>query len=108
MGHEGDVLGAQFTKEDGGKHIVSISADKTVKYWKPVDGTCIQTTRNGGKIGYHEDEIQCFDLHPSRPLIMTGDVKGRVCGAHFGTGEVLGTVGTHKDTVESIVISKEL
>ena len=109
MGHEGDVVGAQFTKEDGGKQIVSVSTDKTVKLWNPVQGTCIQTIRNGdGKIPYHTDEIQCFDLHPTRPLILTGDCTGGVYGAHYGTGEVVGRVGSHKDSVESVVINQEL
>lgn len=74
-----------------------------------MQGTCIQTIRNGdGKIPYHTDEIQCFDLHPTRPLILTGDCAGGVFGAHYGTGEVVGQVGSHKDSVESVVISKEL
>jgi len=91
MGHDGDVIGAQFSKMDGGKQIISISADKTVKTWDPMSGKCLNTIRNGeSKNPYHEDEIQCYDIHPNRPLVMTGGSEGGVFGAHYQTGEVLG------------------
>lgn len=63
MGHEGDVVSAQFTKEDSAKQVISISSDKTVRVWKPADGTCVQTIRNGagkqehGKVAYHDEDI---------------------------------------------------
>lgn len=83
MGHEGDVVMAMFTKHDDGKQIISCSTDKTVKLWNPMTAECIMTTRTGSDKGkpYHDDEIQCFDLHPTRPLIMTGGASGKVFGA---------------------------
>lgn len=36
IGHEEEVLSARFTLEDKGKHIVSISSDKTVRVWSPL------------------------------------------------------------------------
>lgn len=109
IGHDQDVLMAQFTKADGGKQIVSCSADKTVKLWHPNQGECIMTTRNGGdKKPYHDDEIQCFALHPSRPLIMTGGSEGSVYGAHYVTGEISGRISKHNDSVESVALSEEL
>lgn len=50
-GHEKEVLQAQFTLCDGGKHIVSSSADKTVKLWSPIKGSCIQTIKNKSTTG---------------------------------------------------------
>ena len=35
-GHEDDVLNAMFTPSNGGKLIVSSSADKTIRVWSPV------------------------------------------------------------------------
>jgi WD40 repeat protein len=35
-GHEGDVLAAQFTPNDNGKHILSSSSDKTIRLWSPM------------------------------------------------------------------------
>jgi ribosome assembly protein SQT1 len=32
-GHEDEVLSAQFTLNDDGKHILSSSADKTIRLW---------------------------------------------------------------------------
>lgn len=109
IGHEADVTMAQFTKADGGKQIVSCSADKTIRLWAPAKGECLMTTRNGGaKLPYHEDEITCFALHPSRPLVLSGGSEGSVFGAHYVTGEISGMVGKHQDTCESVAISEEL
>jgi len=32
-GHEGDILNAKFTPANGGKYVVSSSADKTIRVW---------------------------------------------------------------------------
>ena len=36
IGHQDEVLKGQFTLEDRGKHIVSSSADKSIKVWSPL------------------------------------------------------------------------
>ena len=36
IGHEEEVLNAEFTKHDSGKQIVSCSADKTIRVWSPL------------------------------------------------------------------------
>ena len=36
IGHEEEVLNAKFSIEDKGKHIVSVSADKTIRVWSPL------------------------------------------------------------------------
>jgi len=41
QGHTADVQCAQFTINDGGKHIVSSSADKTIRFWSPMKNTCL-------------------------------------------------------------------
>lgn len=35
-GHESEVLHAMFTINDQGKHVVSSSADKTIRLWSPL------------------------------------------------------------------------
>lgn len=67
------------------------------------------TVKNGStKVSYHDSEILCFALHPTRPFALTGGADGGVFGAHYGTGEVSGLVGKHKDSCESVAISEEL
>jgi len=47
IGHEADVISAMFTKADGGKQIVSCSADKTIRLWGPAKGECLRVIKNG-------------------------------------------------------------
>lgn len=58
----------------------------------------------GGKI-FHESPILCFALHPEHPLAISGDESGKVFASHFTTGEISGCIGSHKDSVETIIIS---
>mgnify|MGYP001202669301 FL=1 len=44
-GHEGEVLCAKFTHLNGGKQIVSSSADKTIRVWSPIKQECLQVIR---------------------------------------------------------------
>ena len=100
---------AKFSLFDGGKQVVSCSTDKTVRLWSPIKGECLITVKNGsGKLPYHEEAIQCFALHPSRPLILTGGADGSVFGAHYQTGEISGIIGQHTDSVESVALSEDL
>ena len=41
-GHKGEVLEAKFTQNNGGKLIVSSSADGTIRVWSPVSQKCVQ------------------------------------------------------------------
>lgn len=45
-------------------------------------------------------------MHHERPLIVSGDVSGKVFYSHYQTGEVGTLLGSHNDSVESIVFSK--
>lgn len=66
-------------------------------------------TKNGGaKLPFHEDEIMCIALHPTRPLVLSGDSAGCVFGAHYASGEISGRIGKHKDGCESVALSDEL
>ena len=58
-----------------------------------------------GKKEFHQAPILCFALHPSQPVVISGDESGVVYVSQFITGEIHGIVGTHSDNVESIVIS---
>jgi len=55
---------------------------------------------------FHDAEINVFAQHHERPLLVTGDLSGKVYYCHYQTGEVGGLLGDHSDTVESIVFSK--
>lgn len=108
-GHENDVLSAQFTRADGGKQIISCSADKTIKLWSPKDAECITTIKNGAsKLPFHDGEIMCMVLHPKSPVLMSGASDGTVCGANYTSGESFGRIGQHSDSVESVALSEEL
>lgn len=37
IGHEDEVLKAHFSMDDRGKHIVSSSADKSIRVWSPLN-----------------------------------------------------------------------
>ena len=102
-GHEGDVLMAKFTK-NGGKQIVSSSADKTIRVWSPIKKECLQIIKKPAntQIKFHEHPINCFDLHYTQPLVISGDLGGRVCYSNFNTGETGGMLAEHKDSVECI------
>ena len=57
IGHEEEVMNANFTLEDKGKHIVSCSADKSLRVWSPLQQECIQTLRSygsGSRKEFHE------------------------------------------------------
>lgn len=108
VGHEEEVLYAEFTKHDKGKHIVSCSSDKTLRVWSPMKNECLATLRDhssGGKNEFHKESILCFALHPTKPVVISGDESGEVYASQFMTGEVHGKIGTHADNVESITIS---
>jgi WD40 repeat protein len=95
---------------DGGKHIISSSADSTIKLWSPIKGNCIMTIKNNNSSGeaaaFHTCEIMTFALHHERPMIISGDYDGKVFYSHYLTGEIGGKLGTHVDSVESIDINK--
>lgn len=83
IGHEEEVLRAEFTKDDNGKHVVSSSADKTIRVWSPIkqDQQCVTTLRShgaGSRKLFHEAQILCFALHPSMPVVLSGDEDGLV------------------------------
>ena len=48
IGHEDEVIDAKFTKEDRGKHIVSCSADKTIRVWSPLQAQSVITLKSFG------------------------------------------------------------
>ena len=109
IGHEEEVMNANFTLEDKGKHIVSCSADKSLRVWSPLQQECIQTLRSygtGSRKEFHESQILCFELHPDMPVVLSGDEDGRVFASQYMTGEINGVIGTHQDSCESIAISR--
>lgn len=105
-GHEDEVLSAQFSP-NGGKLIISSSADKTIRVWSPVKNNCVSIIKKkNASINFHEAAINTFALHHSQPLCISGDLEGKVCYSNYQTGEVGGCLGTHADSVESITFCK--
>eukprot|EP00350_Pseudokeronopsis_sp_OXSARD2_P009809 CAMPEP_0170543388 /NCGR_PEP_ID=MMETSP0211-20121228/2511_1 /TAXON_ID=311385 /ORGANISM="Pseudokeronopsis sp., Strain OXSARD2" /LENGTH=260 /DNA_ID=CAMNT_0010846731 /DNA_START=386 /DNA_END=1168 /DNA_ORIENTATION=- len=111
-GHEDEVLSAKFTPLDGGKQIVSSSADKTIRLWSPMKNNCLQTLRNPAAIAneskFHITDISTIALHHERPMVMSGDLGGKVFVSHYQTGEIGGMIGSHKDSVECLCLSTQL
>ena len=104
-GHEDEVLCAKFTPT--GKQIISSSADRTIRVWSPIKNQCIHVIRQTMPgDGFHEDPINVFELHPQQPLVVSGDLSGRVCFSNYSTGEKGRTLGQHGDSVEGIVFCK--
>lgn len=68
--------------------------------------SCLQTIKTAsGKI-FHDAEINVFAQHHERPLLVSGDLSGKVYFCHYQTGEVGGLLGDHQDSVEAICFSK--
>jgi WD40 repeat protein len=106
QGHQGEVYQGQFTINDQGKHIISSSADKTIRLWAPMKQTCLQTIRGGTSKAFHDSDINVFAQHHERPLLISGDLSGKVYYSHYLTGEVGGLLGDHTDSVEAIAFSR--
>lgn len=47
-------------------------------------------------------------MHHERPLVVSGDMEGKMFFANYQTGEIGGMIGEHADTVESITMSRTL
>ena len=46
IGHEDEVVMANFTKADGGKQVISCSADRSIRTWLPLTNECVKTIKN--------------------------------------------------------------
>lgn len=109
IGHEDEVVKAEFTKMDGGKQVISVSADGTTRVWSPLDSNCLKVIRNGkDKVSYHEGGILCCAVAQSKTLVMTGGADGKVFGANYVSGESTGCIGQHKNEVEAVAMHHEL
>jgi WD40 repeat protein len=82
-GHEDEVLKAQFSP-NGGKLIVSSSADKTIRVWSPIKQNCVSVIRSKNeKQNFHQSAINVFALHHTEPMVVSGDLDGKVCYANY-------------------------
>mmetsp|Transcript_2705 Transcript_2705/g.4592 ORF Transcript_2705/g.4592 Transcript_2705/m.4592 type:complete len:150 (+) Transcript_2705:596-1045(+) len=74
-GHEDEVTMAKFTQYNGGKQIVSSSADKTIRVWSPIKQDCLQVIKpRNQQVQFHQAAINCFALHHAQPLVISGDL----------------------------------
>lgn len=101
-GHEDEVLAGKFTVNNGGKLIVSSSADCTIRVWSPIKQECLRVIRGNKTKPFHEAAINVLELHQEMPMALSGDLNGRVCYSNYLTGEIGGMLGEHNDSVESI------
>lgn len=100
-GHEDEVLQAKFTKN--GKLVISTSSDLTIRVWSPIKQECVQTIKPKHKAQkFHMAAINCFALHPTDPIIVSGDLDGEVYFSNYSTGEVGRLLAKHLNSVESI------
>ena len=84
-GHKDSVNDAQFSKHDGGKLIVSCSSDKTVKVWSPKKTDCLVTIE-GKASTWHSCRVNCLALCDTQPLVISGDISGRIFSSNYMTG----------------------
>lgn len=102
-GHEAEVLAAKFTHLNGGKLIISSSADKTIRVWSPIKQECLRVIkRTKLHQKFHEVDISLLELHPTEPVVASGDLNGVICLSNYNTGEIHGVLGSHTDSVEAI------
>lgn len=95
-GHQDVVNNAEFTPD--GKLIVSISMDCTAKVWNPRTAKCVQTIQD--EKSFHQAPIlSMFLINES---MVTGDAEGYIFISQYNTGECVGPISKHADTVESI------
>ncbi len=68
--------------------------------------TCLQVIKTqSGKV-FHDAEINVFAQHHERPLVISGDLSGKLYYSHYQTGEIGGLLGDHADSVEAIAFSR--
>jgi WD40 repeat protein len=67
---------------------------------------CLQTIKASQGRSFHDADINVFGMHHERPLVISGDLQGKVYFSHYQTGEVGSLIGDHTDSVETIAFSK--
>jgi len=55
---------------------------------------------------FHKAPINCFALHPTSNIIVSGDLEGGVFYSNYVTGEFGSILATHAESVESIAFCK--
>ena len=86
-GHEAEVLCGKFTHLNGGKLIVSSSSDKTIRVWSPLKQECLNVIKKTNQNqNFHDSDIHILELHPTEPVVVSGDLGGKVCISNYNTG----------------------
>ena len=98
VGHEDAVNHADFTPD--GKLLVSISSDATTRVWNPRTAKCLRTIVS--EKDYHHYPILSMSM--LNDTLITGDDQGYIFIANFKTGESVGPVSKHNDSVEAISV----
>jgi len=70
-GHDNWIRGLLFHPD--GKHLISVSDDKTIRVWSLLEERCIKVLEEA-----HTHFIQCLDFCKQNPQIATGSVDGVV------------------------------
>lgn len=86
--------------------IVSSSKDLSIRVWSPIKQECITVIKPKNKVEehrFHKAPINCFALHPTDPVCVSGDLEGGVFWSNIKTGELGSRIlSTHAESVESI------
>jgi serine/threonine protein kinase len=95
-GHAGIVVAIDFC--DGGRSVVSGSADRTLRLWD------VGTGQEKLRFGETRHEVGCLAVVPSTGIVLAGQGV-TVRGYEVGTGREVYTLTGHNDAVRCVAIS---
>ena len=99
-GHSSTVTCGDFTPD--GKLICSGSDDATLRIWDPKSAQCRHVVRGHG---YHTQGLTCLAITPDSQSIVSGSEDNSVHIVSINSGQVVGSLVGHTNSIECIGIS---
>jgi len=103
--HTGPVTCGRFSHE--GKKIVSVSEDSSLILWDPKSASTIYRLTNDDQ-RFHQNIITCFDINQDDSVIISGSVDHSAKLILLQTGNILGSLDNHSDSIETVCFSNSL
>ncbi len=98
-GHNGTVYSASITPD--GRHLVSTSADKTIKIWDAATGTELRTLRG------HKERVHSVSSSPNGDRIVSGGCDGIIKIWDASAGSELMSIPAHDHWIWSVSFSPD-